>query len=97
MTGAGGGSRTRGAGLLDGCDGQGVCPCGNSMVAGMNSYVVGSAIGVRVIVVAVGLVVVFEWGKWVVVACYPLMDKARCTNACAQGRVIGQRGGTTGI
>ena len=67
------------------------------MVASVNCYVVGGAIGVRVIVLAARLVVVFEWGKWVVVACYPLMDEARCVNACTRGRVIGQRGGTTGI
>ena len=55
----------------------------NSTVAGVNCYVVGGAIGFRVIAVAVGLVIIFEWGKRVVVACYPLMDKACCVNACA--------------
>jgi hypothetical protein len=75
MTVAGGGSRTRGAWLLDGCNGWGVCPRGNSTVAGVNCYVVGGAIGVRIIVVAVGLVVVFEWGKRVVVT-----PRTECTD-----------------
>ena len=89
MTGAGGRSRTHGAGLLDGCNGQGGCPCGNSTVAGVSCYLVGGTIGVRIIVMAARLVVVFEWGKWVVVTCYPMMDKACCANACVRDRVVG--------
>jgi len=58
---------------------------GRSTVVGVNCCVVGGAIGVVVIVS-------FQWGKRVVVACCPLMDETHATDPCTRRHVEGRRG-----
>ena len=57
---------------------------GRSTVVGVNCCIVGGAIGV--------IVISFQWGKWVVVACRPLMDETHATDPCTRHRVERSRG-----
>ena len=71
---------------------------GRSTVVGVNCCVVGGAIGVVVVGGSIGLIVVasFQWGKRVVVACCPLMDKTHATDSCTR-RCVERCRGNTGI
>ena len=71
---------------------------GQRTVVGVICCVVGGAIGVVDVGGSIGLVVVvsFQWGKWVVVACCPLMDEMHATDSCMRRRVE-RRHGDTGI
>ncbi len=57
---------------------------GYSTVVGVNCGVVGGTVGVVLVAGNIGLGVVFQWRKRVVVVCGPLMDKPCTTDARTQ-------------
>ena len=63
-------------GVLVGCAASRPRARGHSAIVGMNCVIVGGANGgIVVIIGVVGLVVMFQGGKWVAVVCGPLMYK----------------------